>query len=139
MQFIVALAAFAGVALAQSTSIALPKAGDTVAAGSDLVVQIQRPDTLTGSDEIVVAIGMVSCPGETTCPSAGEALGNLLYHGSFDPDFGTGSYYPYENFTITVPSSFAAGNAQVNVAHLSTYGASGETLYETYDQTVVIS
>ncbi|KAJ6032725.1 hypothetical protein N7540_003457 [Penicillium herquei] len=138
MQFIVALAAFAGVALAQSTNIALPKAGTTVAAGSDLVVQIERPDTLTGSDEIAVAIGMVSCPSGT-CPSAGEALGTLLYHGAFDPEFNTGSYYPYENFTITVPSTFAAGNAQVNVAHLSTYGASGETLYETYDQTVVIS
>ncbi|KAJ5710425.1 hypothetical protein N7488_004581 [Penicillium malachiteum] len=138
MQFIVALAAFAGVALAQSTNIGLPKAGTTVAAGSDLVVQIQRPDTLTGSDEIVVAIGMTSCPSET-CASAGAELGTLLYHGSFDPEFHDGSQPPYENFTITVPSTFAAGNAQVNVAHLSTYGASGETLYETYDQAVVIS
>lgn len=43
MQFLFTLAAFAGLALAQNAAIGLPKAGQTVAAGSSIVVQVQRP------------------------------------------------------------------------------------------------
>jgi hypothetical protein len=43
MQFLFSLAAFAGLALAQNAHIGLPKAGQTVAAGSDVIVQVQRP------------------------------------------------------------------------------------------------
>lgn len=43
MQFLFSLAAFAGLALAQNAVIGLPKAGQTVAAGSDIIVQVQRP------------------------------------------------------------------------------------------------
>lgn len=35
---------------------------------------------------------------------------------------------PYQNFTVTVPSSFAAGQAQVNVAHTTLIGVSNTGL-----------
>lgn len=43
MKFILSLAALAGVAMAQSADIGLPKENQQVTAGEDTVVQIQRP------------------------------------------------------------------------------------------------
>lgn len=43
MKSFIAIAAFAGVALAQSAQIGLPTVGQTLQKGSDVVVQVQRP------------------------------------------------------------------------------------------------
>lgn len=43
MKFIAALATFAGLAMAQNAGIGLPKKGAELKAGSQTVVQIQRP------------------------------------------------------------------------------------------------
>lgn len=43
MKSIISLAALASVALAQNAGIGLPTSGQTIAAGSDVIVQVQRP------------------------------------------------------------------------------------------------
>ncbi|KAJ5923597.1 hypothetical protein N7454_008842 [Penicillium verhagenii] len=138
MQFIFSLAAFAGLALAQNAVIGLPTADQTVAPGSDIVVQVQRPNSLTGSEEMAVAIGLVSCPSGT-CQPASNIMGSIVYNGLFNPVYHEAYLPPYENFTVTVPSSFAAGQAQVNVAHATLVGAGPYPDLETLNQTIIIS
>lgn len=49
MKSFFAIAAFAGVALAQSAQIGLPSAGQKLEKGSDVTVQVQRPVCLTST------------------------------------------------------------------------------------------
>ncbi|KAJ5272714.1 hypothetical protein N7478_007839 [Penicillium angulare] len=138
MKFIISLIALAGVALAQSADIGLPKENQKVIAGEDVVVQVQRPNTLTGSEEINVSIGFTSCPNGG-CPPAEEELGTVVYSGSFTPEYHESPLPPYENFTVKVPSSFAQGKAQVNVAHFALVGASNVPLFEPLNQTIIVA
>ncbi|KAJ5438447.1 uncharacterized protein N7458_009445 [Penicillium daleae] len=138
MNSFVSLALFVGAALAQSAQIGLPAAGQQLSKGSDVVVQVQRPDTLTGSTEMAVAIGISSCATQA-CPQSDEFMGTILYSGPFKPEFHEGNLPPYQNFTVNVPPSFTAGNAQINVAHATLIGASQYPLLETLNRTVVVA
>ena len=55
-------------------------------------------------------------------------MGSILYNGPFDPVYHEAYLPPYQNFTVTVPSSYAAGHAQVNVAHATLIGVSNTWL-----------
>ncbi|KAF3389484.1 hypothetical protein F1880_003470 [Penicillium rolfsii] len=137
MNFFASLALFAGAAMAQNAGIGLPTADQKLTKGSDIVVQVQRPNSLTGSTEMAVAIGISSCTNGPCIPSD-EFMGTILYNGGFKPEYHETSLPPYENFTVTVPSSFAAGNAQINVAHAALVGASQYPFLETLNRTVVV-
>ncbi|KAK9234765.1 hypothetical protein V1525DRAFT_459132 [Lipomyces kononenkoae] len=129
------LGLFATAVHSQTVEIGLPNKGDQLAAGSDQIVQIQRPDSLTGSDEIAVVIGIQQCPnGECTSPDA--SLGTVLYQGGFDPQF-HGPQPPYQNFTVQIPE-YSCGPAIIGVAHMSLVGASTYPLIEFLNQTVTI-
>ncbi|KAJ5555950.1 hypothetical protein N7513_003592 [Penicillium frequentans] len=119
MQLLSSLAAFAGLALAQNAAIGLPTPNQTVAPGSNIIVQIQRPNSLTGSTEMAVAIGLVSCLHRVFQPTS-NIMGSI-------------------NFTVTVPFAFAAGQAQVNVAHATLLGAGPYPDLESLNQTIIIS
>ncbi|KAJ6096627.1 hypothetical protein N7486_007373 [Penicillium sp. IBT 16267x] len=138
MQFLFSLAVFAGLALAQNAYIGLPKAGQKVAPGSDVIVQVQRPNSLTNSEEMAVAIGFASC-GSGGCYPTDEFMGTVVYNGKFNPVYHETYLPPYQNFTVTVPASFKAGKAQVNVAHATLIGAGLYPEMETLNQTIVIS
>lgn len=68
-------------------------------------------------------IGFASC-GSAPCHSATDLLGDILYNGSFNPVYHETSLPPYQNFTVTVPSSATKGKGQINVAHFSLIGVS---------------
>ncbi|KAJ5938381.1 hypothetical protein N7466_001515 [Penicillium verhagenii] len=123
MQLFSSLAAFAGLALAQNAVIRLPTPNQTVASGRDIIVQMQRPDSLTGSTEMAVAIGLISCL-HRVCQPASNIMGTILYNGVIDPVYHEAYLPPYQNFTVTVPFSFAVGQAQINVAHATLIGVS---------------
>lgn len=72
---------------------------------------------------MAVAIGFASC-GSGGCYPADEIMGTVVYNGKFDPVYHETYLPPYQNFTVTVPASFKAGNAQVNVAHATLIGVS---------------
>ncbi|KAJ5168937.1 uncharacterized protein N7482_004531 [Penicillium canariense] len=137
MLSIISLAMFAGVALAQSAQIGLPTAGQKLASGSKVTVQVQRPNSLTGSTEMAVAIGISSCASQA-CNPADEVMGSILYNGPFKPVYHETSRPPYQNFTVSLPSGFAPGNAQINVAHATLIGAGPFPFLEALNQTVVV-
>lgn len=80
-------------------------------------------NSLTGSTEMAVAISLASCPSRACQPSS-SIMGCIIYNGLFDPAYHETYLPPYQNFTVTVPSAFAAGQAQINVAHTTLIGVS---------------
>ncbi|CAI7582295.1 unnamed protein product [Penicillium bialowiezense] len=138
MKFFFTLALFAISALAQRAQIGLPAEGQEIAAGKDIVVQVQRPNSLSGSTEIGVVIGFTSCDSGP-CRAADEVLGTVLYNGPFKPVYHESSLPPYQNFTVTVPSSAAKGKGQINVAHATLIGAGPSAFLESFNQTVTVA
>ncbi|KAJ7348151.1 hypothetical protein DFH08DRAFT_779446 [Mycena albidolilacea] len=132
---------FATAAFAQNVVIGAPADGTTVTAGSNMTVEVDRPNSLTGSTEVAVVIGFLSCVGfsSETCPPASEILGSILYNGPYDPEFHTNvsrSKPPHQNFTVTIPATARTGPAQLSVTHLSLVGAGPFPLLETLNMTL---
>jgi hypothetical protein len=75
-----------------------------------------------------MVISMLQCSPNVTCPSPSEILGNVLYTGSFDPEFPpffTGDNQPQQNFSVQVPSDFVKGRqVQLAVTLLTLIGVS---------------
>ncbi|KAF7377898.1 hypothetical protein MSAN_00213500 [Mycena sanguinolenta] len=128
-------------AFAQSVDIGAPADGTTVSAGSNITVEIDKPPTLTGSTEVAIIIGFLSCSGFASgCPPPSEILGTILYNGPYDPEFhstgGGVNDRPYQNFTVTIPSSVSPGPAQLGVAHVALVGAGQYPFLETLNITL---
>ncbi|KAJ7143726.1 hypothetical protein C8R44DRAFT_758751 [Mycena epipterygia] len=128
-------------AFAQGVDIGAPADGATVKAGSNITVEVDRPDTLTGSTEVAIVIGFLSCVGfsDEVCPPASEFIGSILYNGPYDPEFHnnvTPFKPPYQNFTVTIPPAARAGPAQLSVTHFSLVGVSLSPLLQVLNVTV---
>jgi len=111
--------------LCQNIAIGVPADLTSVHAGSKLNVEVDRPDTLSGSTEVAVVIGVNSC-GSTSCPPPADILGTLLYNGPYNPQFAPDSppfKPPHQNFTVTIPSNFPKGRALLAVYHIALIGA----------------
>ena len=141
-QSLFALFFFATAAFAQSATIGLPAYNQTVSPGQDLIVQVQRPvclslcfptgnrlrffgsqNSLTGSEEVAVVIGVQSCPNRPCTPPS-DFMGTILYNGQFDPQYHEVYLPPYQNITVQVPSSIPEGTALIGVAHVTLVGVS---------------
>ncbi|KIM57491.1 hypothetical protein SCLCIDRAFT_130440 [Scleroderma citrinum Foug A] len=133
-----ALLLLAAVACAQSVVIGYPPNGYTVSPGASLTVQIQRSNSLTGSEEVAIVIGFQSC-GTNGCISPSSFMGQILYNGPFDPQYHESMTPPYENFTVQVPSSAAAGTALIGVVHVTLIGASYYPYMEVLNTTLTVS
>ncbi|KIL55501.1 hypothetical protein M378DRAFT_17891 [Amanita muscaria Koide BX008] len=72
---VVVLFFFTTVAFAQGVVINYPQNGASVPTGQDLTVQVVRPDTITGSREVAVVIGLESS-ANTTLSNAVLPLGS---------------------------------------------------------------
>lgn len=72
---------------------------------------------------MAVAIGIASC-GTAGCFPATDFMGTILYNGKFNPVYHENYQPPYQNFSVTIPSGFAQGDAQINVAHATLVGVS---------------
>ncbi|KAJ6461072.1 hypothetical protein C8R45DRAFT_538174 [Mycena sanguinolenta] len=134
-------ALFAAAALAQSVNIGAPDDGTTVSAGSNITVEIDRPDTLTPSTEVAIIIGFLSCGSFASgCLPPSEGLGTILYDGPYNPQFASSgggvNHRPHQNFTVTIPSSAPPGIAQLGVAHVALVGADQWPLLETLNITL---
>ncbi|KAI0317628.1 hypothetical protein OF83DRAFT_1120372 [Amylostereum chailletii] len=138
MKFLALLAAFATGALAQTIAIGYPTNGTSISAGTN-TVEVDRPDTLTGSQEIAIVIAIVPCNADGSCPNPVDRLGTVLYTGSFDPEFPAfpaPRNVPQQNFTVTIPDSLSGEKALLSVVHFSLVGASPQPLFEIKDVTV---
>ncbi|KAJ7062098.1 hypothetical protein C8F01DRAFT_1056982 [Mycena amicta] len=127
---------------AQSAQIGAPLPNTSVRAGSRIVVEVDRPDTLTGSIEIAVVIGCSSCVGRGAagCPAPSDVMGTILYNGPYDPQFQQGALGkpPHQNFTVTIPKTMPKGPAQLNLVHATLIGAGPFPFLETRNVTLTI-
>ncbi|KAJ7244431.1 hypothetical protein B0H12DRAFT_1309555 [Mycena haematopus] len=132
------LSAMLTIAFAQRADIGAPADGSTVRRGSKIIVEIDRPDTLTGSTEVAIIVGLWHCGGsESVCPPPSEVLGTILYNGPYAPEFhNSDSKPPYQNFTVKIPLDAPIGKAQLGVAHLSLVGAGPFPFLETFNITL---
>ncbi|KAL4962048.1 uncharacterized protein BDV14DRAFT_203202 [Aspergillus stella-maris] len=130
------LTSLAATALAQNAFVNLPQ-GKEIKAGSDIVVQVTRPNSLTGSTEIGIGIGIQHC-GDNGCLDSDSTLGTELYAGSFSPNYHESTSQPYQNFTVTIPEGIQTGPAVVGVAHAALVGASVWPFFEVINTTATV-
>ncbi|ETW76802.1 hypothetical protein HETIRDRAFT_442125 [Heterobasidion irregulare TC 32-1] len=124
-----------GGASAQTIAIGYPPEGFSVSPNSSLTVQVDRPNSLTGSQEVAIIISLAHCPSSNVphCLDPTQLLGPTLYYGPFDPQypsFRTPQDVPQQNFTVTVPAALQNGTAVLTVTHLSLVGAGPYPLFE---------
>ncbi|KAJ6494013.1 hypothetical protein C8R47DRAFT_1043727 [Mycena vitilis] len=125
--------------LAQGIRIAAPANGATVSAGSAIVVDVERPDTLTPSTQLALAIGFSPC-NSGACRTPLEELDTVLYNGTFDPQFRDDGdrNRPHQNFTVTIPVSAPRGTALLSVINFSLVGAVSVPLLQALNITVQV-
>ncbi|KAJ7757913.1 hypothetical protein B0H16DRAFT_1536173 [Mycena metata] len=114
-------------ALAQSIVVDAPHPGANIPLTStNLTVQIERPDTLSASKEVSVAIGYKLCDVDEGCGLGAQ----LLYNGPYTPTLHTPSIPGQPNFyqSFTFPSPFSTpGPVELTVVHFFDIGA-GENI-----------
>ncbi|KAJ7729802.1 hypothetical protein B0H16DRAFT_1330265 [Mycena metata] len=135
---LVVSAVLAAHAVAQRINIGAPVNGSSVKAGSKMTVEVDLPDTLTGTLEVAIVIAFLNC-NSYPCPSPMDRLGTILYNGSYHPQFHNVSGFkpPHQNFTVRVPRG-AFGRAQLSVVHFSLVGAGPFPFLETQNVTVLV-
>jgi hypothetical protein len=133
----VTLLAAASTSLAQNVVIGAPTMGSSVTAGSSFTARVDRPDTLSGSEEVAVVIGLWSC-GNNPCPGPSNIMGTILYKGAYNPQFSEPSdgLPPHENFSVAIPATFTKGRAQLGVVHVALGGAGLAPFMQTLNTTV---
>lgn len=128
---------------AQSINIGFPLPNTTITPGTNITVQVIRPDSLQSSTNVGMVISMLQCTPNTPCPSPSEILGNLLYVGPFDPEFPpffTGDNQPQQNFSVQVPSDFECGRTvQLAVTLLTLIGAGPSPIIEFANVTLIVN
>ncbi|OQD66890.1 hypothetical protein PENPOL_c004G06743 [Penicillium polonicum] len=137
MKSFFSIALFVAAAIAQRAAIGLPAENQKINSGKEVIIQVQRPNSLSPSKEMGVAIGLSSC-ASSPCRDADEVLGTILYNGPFNPVYHESNLPPYENFTVTVPASATLGKSQINIAHAALIGAGPSAFLESLNQTVLV-
>ncbi|EJF56659.1 hypothetical protein DICSQDRAFT_71036 [Dichomitus squalens LYAD-421 SS1] len=136
------LASFVAAVAAQGVKIVAPAANTTLTLGETFVIDVERPDSLTGSRDVSVAIGLLSCVDRApsgTCDDIDSAwmMGDILYAGPYHPVAPVGTN-EYENFTVTVPGDFQLGPAVLAVAHFALVGELFWPYLEVLNETIFI-
>ncbi|OJT10265.1 hypothetical protein TRAPUB_13219 [Trametes pubescens] len=110
-------------ALAQGVHIAQPPSGSVEKQGQSMTVVVQKQNSLTGSQDVAIAIGLASCPlsgsGCTSLPDA--SVGPLLFSGTYAPA-ADASGNVTQSYVVRVPADIAPGPARLSVAHFYILG-----------------
>ncbi|KAH9851612.1 hypothetical protein C2E23DRAFT_829905 [Lenzites betulinus] len=145
--YLFSVAYFALAVFGQRIAIGAPAEWSTFKAGSNITVEVDRPMTLTGSEDVAIAIGLWPCAGygedaNRTCAEMDvtQVLGDVLYAGPYSPQLAPPDAYkpPYQNFTVRIPENLAPGQASLGVAHFAIIGASGMPFMEVANITLII-
>ncbi|KAI0075758.1 hypothetical protein K474DRAFT_1559154, partial [Panus rudis PR-1116 ss-1] len=129
-------------AFAQRIAIGAPADQASISPGQSITVEVDRPNSLTGSQEVAIAITLVSCTsfpdGQCGSVDTSQRLGTTLYSGSYNPQYQQGAFSkpPHQNFTVTVPETIAQGQASLSVVHLSLVGAGPFPFLEVANRTL---
>ncbi|KAI0687042.1 hypothetical protein C8Q76DRAFT_803738 [Earliella scabrosa] len=127
---VLALAALIASVAAQGVIIKDPTPYTTLHAGQTIVVDVDRTPSLTGSTDVAVVIGLLTCNGLAepwTCDGVDPRhnIGQVLFEGPFKPAIqpASGRSDLIQSFTLTVPPTFQKGAALLNVAHFGLVGS----------------
>ncbi|KAJ8096196.1 hypothetical protein PM082_000104 [Marasmius tenuissimus] len=131
--------------IGQASYIRVPSQGAILHQGQPFTLQIVRPNSLQGSCEAGLAVGILHCgPGTDTnpCPSPGARMGTVLYTGVFNPQLHEIPGNPYQNLTITLPKPDVGGpqvgNALLQVSRMHLIGAGPSVVLEQNSVAVVV-
>ncbi|KAH9857114.1 hypothetical protein C2E23DRAFT_856622 [Lenzites betulinus] len=140
MKFALVFLALAGSAMAQSIALFAPAANTAVAAGSDLLVDIEKLPGLSGPTDVSVAIGLRSCGNDCSTIVPANGLGQLLFQGYYKPQLtpGSGSSAGFQNYTVHIPVSAPKGPAALIVAHFFLGGAALAPGFEVVSTNIVV-
>ncbi|KAH9945901.1 uncharacterized protein BXZ73DRAFT_95418 [Epithele typhae] len=131
MKILATISALVASSVAQSVLIRSPAPNETVSPNQTFVVEVDKPNSLSPSMDISVAIGMESC-NAAGCEAVSQAqmLGNVLFAGGFDPVLKPGTGDLFQNFTVQVPATMPSGQAMLTVAHFYLLGAGANPAVE---------
>ncbi|KIK58305.1 hypothetical protein GYMLUDRAFT_75057 [Collybiopsis luxurians FD-317 M1] len=127
-----------GGAAAQASFVRLPTANSTLTQGHHFVVQLVRPNSIQGSIEVGLAIGVLTCTPGFPCPDPTSQMGTVLYNGQYNPKLHELPGEPYENFTLTIPTGLPTGQSQIGVVRLHLIGAGPSAVLEQHAVPVTV-
>ncbi|KAG2337244.1 hypothetical protein BDR05DRAFT_970462 [Suillus weaverae] len=127
---------FSTIASTQQVFITSPLAGTSVSPGKNITVTIEKPASLSTSEDVAVVIAIRSCAWNLCAPQA-DALGEILYNGLFNPR--TNFKQPSEDFNIRIPQSMINGSALLTVTHFALIGAGPVPWMELKNVSVVVN
>ncbi|KAI0769939.1 hypothetical protein C8Q74DRAFT_1369185 [Fomes fomentarius] len=141
--FLALLASAASLVAAQNAVIAQPPPGTHLSPGQSFVVEVDRPNSLSNSLEVSVAIGLISCkgiapPGTCDGVDTSQRFGQILFAGPYSPQLAAGKGALVQNYTVTVPDGFQTGPAILSVAHFNLVGALFFPSLQVLNETVLI-
>ncbi|CCL98310.1 uncharacterized protein FIBRA_00304 [Fibroporia radiculosa] len=127
-----AIASVIATATAQSATISLPANGTVIASGATFTIQLEQGDFPENVNQVGIALGLAPCQYiDCNTYDASQEIGNLLYAGPFNPQFGPGgppSAEPFENFTVQAPSGVSGAYA-LSLTQLELIGDGYERVY----------
>ncbi|KAJ3755948.1 hypothetical protein FB446DRAFT_703022 [Lentinula raphanica] len=128
------LLALAGSSLAQGANFAYPLDGDTLVAGSNISIRIDRPTPSAPVVEAGIGLGMSACSSDS-CPSPETSFKYLFYAGGFNPQRPAqvnpgDDFNAFQNFTVTVPS--IEGKAVLGFLH-SSFGEGADAYFPFFE------
>ncbi|KAJ4000179.1 hypothetical protein F5050DRAFT_666843 [Lentinula boryana] len=131
---VLALFALVGSSVAQGAQFAYPQDGDTLVAGSNISIKIDRPTPSGPVVEAAIGLGMSTCSSDS-CPAPETSFGYLFYSGAFNPqrpaEVSLGQdFNAFQNFTAIVPS--INGNAILGFLH-SSFGEGADAYYPYFE------
>ncbi|KAI0044099.1 hypothetical protein FA95DRAFT_303740 [Auriscalpium vulgare] len=135
------LAYLLAMAYSQSITIGTPADGDVLTPGTNITIQVLRPDSLTASQEVSIVISLLACTG-SRCTDPASQLGTTLYSGGFDPQFPanrTPTDQPQQNITVAVPATLTSGPVQLAITHLALVGAGPYIMLEIKNLTLAVA
>ncbi|KAI0786563.1 hypothetical protein C8Q75DRAFT_257521 [Abortiporus biennis] len=134
--FIAFASCLVATSLAQQVQISFPTNGARISAGQTLLVQLDKPRTLGGSQDIAVVIGLRPCSGNACTAVSG--IGSPIVSGPFNPD-NTASP-PFQRFFIPIPQNLQSGQqVLISAAHFFLSGAGGNPGSEVANVTVTVN
>ncbi|KAH9846311.1 hypothetical protein C2E23DRAFT_872437 [Lenzites betulinus] len=130
-----------GATIAQSVAILSPPAGATLSPGDTFVVDIDKADSLSPSQDVSVAIGLAACESPESCDAvaSGGLLGDPLFTGDYSPQLRPNSTHLFQNYTVQIPSTLPSGQFVLAVAHFYLLGAGATPTVEMVNSTVTIA
>ncbi|KDR82929.1 hypothetical protein GALMADRAFT_238600 [Galerina marginata CBS 339.88] len=124
---------------AQASHIGFPPSGTSVTPGKHLTVQVVRPNSIQGSTEAGLVIGLLTCTfNPNGCPPPNAQVGTILFNGKFSPTIHEIPGQPYQNFTVTIPTGFTTGTAQLSTNRFHLIGAGPSPILESNAVTLTV-